>query len=73
MAREKTTTLKLLRAAMSGKAEDWDSEQVRPFRKKNPKTDRGRFKVHFLVGDKRATIRLHLDFKNGKVQYETTY
>jgi len=69
----KTTTLKLLRAAMSGKAEDWDSEQVRPFRKKNPKTDRGRFKVHFLVGDKRATIRLHLDFRNGKVQYETTY
>jgi len=69
----KTTTLKLLRAAMSGKAETWDPEQVRPFRKKNPETDQGRFEVHSLVGGERATIKLHLDFQNGEVQYETTY
>jgi len=69
----KTTSLKLLRAAMSGSARGWEPEEVRSFRKKNSETDRGRFEVHFLVSGERATVKLHFDFQNGEVQYETTY
>lgn len=69
----KTTSLQLLRAAMSGSAADWDTEQVRSFRKKNPRSDRGFFTVNFLAGDNKATIKLHFDFVEGHVEYETTY
>lgn len=69
----KTTSLKLLRAAMSGSARDWDADRVRSFRKKNPVSDRGAFTVEFAVGENKATIKLHFDFVEGHVQYETTY
>lgn len=69
----KTTSLQLLRAAMSGSARDWNTGKVRSFRKKNPSSDRGFFTVDFLAGDNKATIKLHFDFVEGHVQYETTY
>lgn len=69
----KTTSLKLLRAAMSGSARKWDADRVQSFRKKNPMSDRGAFTVEFAVGENKATIKLHFDFVEGHVQYETTY
>lgn len=70
----KTTSLELLRAAMSGSASDWDPEQIRSYRKREAgKTRTGNFTVSFKVADERATINLALDFVNGEARYSTTY
>lgn len=70
----KTTTLKLLRAALSGSAQDgrWSPETVREFRKKGSTADEGRFEVTLSVDDKRVTIIMKLDFVEGTVSYLTT-
>jgi DNA sulfur modification protein DndD len=73
----KTTSLELLRATMSGSAPDggeWDPETVRSYRKRGPeKTRIGVFAVFFEVDDNRATIKLTLNFANGKARYDSTY
>ncbi|MES2375371.1 MAG: hypothetical protein V4553_02270 [Bacteroidota bacterium] len=70
----KTTTLKLLRAALAG-PEMWNngSEQPINFRKDNSVTD-GHFILRLLYNrTKRLTIEIHFDFNdNGKFTYYTT-
>lgn len=69
----KTTSLKLLRAVMSGDAENWDPEVVRSYQKqKAPRTQPGVFTVRFEVDGQRVTIKLTLNFDEGKARYETT-
>src|SRR5690606_12775945 len=70
--RSKTTTLALLRAALSGVAEQWAPEQVRSFQKRPPTTDRGYFELRLLLNNRRVTIAMEFDFEKGRVVYRTT-
>lgn len=71
----KTTTLTLLRAALSGSAinESWDRHKISEFRKRNGGQPEGIFEVHLLLNDRRATIAMMFDFENGRVSYHTTH
>ena len=71
----KTTTLSLLRAALSGAAVDpgWDRQKVAEFRKRNSESTDGIFEVRLLLNDRRATIVMNFDFGNGRVSYGTTH
>lgn len=71
----KTTTLQLLRAAMSGQADNsgWSEDHVREFQKRDRVVDEGRFELYLLHDDRRLTIILEFDFQEGKVSYKTTY
>ncbi|RMB01949.1 ATP-binding protein [Eilatimonas milleporae] len=71
----KTTTLALLRAALSGAAADpgWDRQTISEYRKKNGSSSEGYFEVRLLLNDRRATILMEFDFENGRVSYKTTH
>lgn len=71
----KTTTLSLLRAALSGAADDplWDSKKIEEFKKRHSKKQFGFFEVRLLLNERRATIVMEFDFENGRVNYKTTY
>ena len=64
----KTTTLALLRAALSGAAIDpgWDRQTIAEYRKKNGASQHGYFEVRLLLNDRRATILMEFDFENGR-------
>lgn len=70
----KTTTLQLLRAALSGEADGggWAPARVRSFRK-SPAISKGVFRLvlHSAVG--RVTISMEFDFSQGVVKYRTTH
>jgi DNA sulfur modification protein DndD len=70
----KTTTLDLLRAALSGSAQDgkWDALRVREYQKKGSANSDGVFEVRLLLNDKRVTIIMYFDFENGTIHYKTT-
>lgn len=71
----KTTTLALLRAALSGvaAAPGWDRNTIAEFRKRNSDAPDGSFEVRLLLNDRRATIVMEFDFENGRVTYKTTH
>ena len=71
----KTTTLALLRAALSGAAIDpgWDRQTIAEYKKKNGALQHGYFEVRLLLNDRRATILMEFDFENGRVSYKTTH
>jgi len=71
----KTTTLALLRAALSGAAINpgWDRHTIAEFRKKNSDEPGGFFEVRLLLNERRATILMEFDFENGRVTYKTTH
>lgn len=71
----KTTTLKLLRAALSGSAQNnsWEPSEVREFQKRtSPAPAMGCFELKLLLGGKRATILMNFDFETGRISYKTT-
>jgi DNA sulfur modification protein DndD len=69
----KTTTLHLLRAALSGSAEGtWSPAQVRSLGKRGNESGSGFFRVSLLVDGRRVTIALNFDFDQGTVNYTTT-
>lgn len=70
----KTTTLELLRAALSGDGSDgtWDKARVKSFAKRdNPQRD-GLFVVTLQHNQKQITVRMKFDFNNGTVKFATT-
>ena len=71
----KTTTLDLLRAALSGAAVEpgWDRHRISEFRKRNSDVADGFFEVRLLLNERRATIVMEFDFENGRVSYRTTH
>ncbi len=71
----KTTTLDLLRAALSGEADKdkWDSSTVRALRKKNSHLEDGLFELRLTLNGKRLTIRMEFDFETGCIAYKTTW
>lgn len=68
----KTTTLQLLRAVLSGSAEDWPPDDVRDYRKRNSKSNTGQFELRLLLNDSRVTIIAFFDFEVGRVLFKTT-
>lgn len=70
----KTTTLELLRAALSGSLEDrGESADIRRFRKRDSDSDRGAFEVRLQLDDKPLTVALEFDFTLERVEYKTTW
>ena len=71
----KTTTLALLRAALSGAAvgQGWGRDAISELRKRNGSQSYGVFEVRLLLNERRATIAMEFDFENGHVLYKTTY
>lgn len=73
----KTTTLNLLRAALSGEALGWGQETIAQFSRKNHLTGElskpeGHFIVSCLCSGLRYTFALRFDFTNNTCHYETT-
>ena len=69
----KTTTLTLLRAALSGAAEEWDAQTVRSLSKKGNELGAGKFELTLTENDKRVTVLMSFDFESGDVRYRTTW
>lgn len=69
----KTTTLTLLRAALSGSGQEWVAERVIEFRKRGSNQSTGEFEVRLLLNELRTTILMLFDFENGHVSYKTTH
>lgn len=71
----KTTTLALLRAALSGAASapGWDPRTISEFRKKDSNEETGYFEVRLSLNGKRATVIMEFDFENDRVLYRTTH
>jgi DNA sulfur modification protein DndD len=68
----KTTTLELLRAALSG-SHSWTTDEIIELAKKGGNNDNGWFEVTLLLNDRRFTVVLEFDFIEGSVSYKTTY
>ena len=71
----KTTTLSLLRAALSGAAENgsWIQKQVRDLRKRDDTDTGGLFELRLAVNEKPLTIIMEFNFQSGRVNYKTTW
>jgi DNA sulfur modification protein DndD len=69
----KTTTLNLLRAALSGSAQEWTQEQIAEFRHNSNLAEFGLFIVRLSLNDRLLTFELEFDFKREKVKYRTTH
>ena len=72
----KTTTLSLLRAAMSGSGEQskliWENQSINEF-KKNESSVSGQFSLFLKLNEKRLTIIMEFDFQSNTVNYKTTF
>ena len=71
----KTTTLWLLRAALSGAAESggWSQKDVRDLRKRDDTETGCFFELRLAVNEKPLTIIMEFDFQSGQVHYKTTW
>ena len=71
----KTTTLELLRAALSGSAGDerWDRSRISEYRKRDSNRNDGLFEVSLLLSNRRVTIRMEFDFETNSVLYKTSH
>jgi hypothetical protein len=71
----KTTTLSLLRAALSGAGADgsWETAKVREYRKKGSTCPTGTFALRLALNGKRLTIAMDFDFEAGRIEFRTTF
>ena len=71
----KTTTLSLLRAALSGVAQNgrWSLKDIRALRKRGCINSEGFFELRLAVNEKPLTIIIEFDFQSGQVRYKTTW
>lgn len=71
----KTTTLSLLRAALSGAGADgaWETGRVREYRKKGSTNPTGTFTLRLALNEKRLTIIMEFDFDAGRIEFRTTF
>ena len=69
----KTTTLELLRAALSGSAEKWTPDKIKEFRKRKSDASTGTFTLQMLCNNQRLTILMEFNFDLGNVEYKTTW
>lgn len=67
----KTTTLTMLRAAMSGDARHWPPDRVKSYRTPGGDNPSGNFILNLLVDGDLLTFDLKFDFVEGVVKYKT--
>ena len=70
----KTTTLSLLRTAISGAADKnaWTRAQIDEYQKRDNPLPSGLFELRLLLNKRRVTIIMEFDFDNGRIYYKTT-
>lgn len=68
----KTTTLTMIRAAMNGEAQSWNSEKIKSLRRPGDLNSKGTFILRLKIDDHPLTFELTLDFEAGKAEYRTT-
>lgn len=68
----KTTTLNLIRAAMTGAARQWSPEFIRTFREPGASNEIGTFVLRLLVDETPLVFDLTFDFIQGAVSYRTS-
>lgn len=68
----KTTTLYLIRAILSGNAEQWGSEEVRSYRPAGSDVSEGKFVLFMQFDEDIYYFVLHLDYLEGTAWYETS-
>lgn len=68
----KTTTITLMRAALSGSAEEWNANQVREFRPVNSSVPEGKFYITVQFGNELYYYCLILNYESGKASYKTS-
>lgn len=68
----KTTSLTMIRAALTGDANNWTSDTIRGFRRPGQTDHSGSFVLRLTVDDKPLTIEMTFDFLEGTVKYRTT-
>lgn len=68
----KTTTLELIKAALSGSASDWTPDDVSRFKRHDSEALFGIFKINLLIDQKPLTIELKLNYEHNTVSYKTT-
>ena len=69
----KTTTLELLRAALTGTASGWKPGDVREMRRPGATNSNGEFRVTLLVNGRPLTFEMLFDLDEGAVAYRTTW
>jgi DNA sulfur modification protein DndD len=69
----KTTTLTLIRAAMTGSAERWDRDYVTSLRRARAENTDGRFVLRLLVDKLELTFEMTFDFVEGAVIYHSSH
>ena len=68
----KTTTLTLLRAALSGSGKDFSRQEILEFRKRNSSNRSGKFELRLAYNQRRLTVIMRFDFEEGSISYFTT-
>jgi DNA sulfur modification protein DndD len=68
----KTTTTKLLKACLHGRASSWSADEVREFRRHNDPRPSGVFAAKLVIDGRPLTIEIELDYDDGSVRYRTT-
>jgi len=68
----KTTTLELLRLALSGSAIHKSSSEIKKYSKRDGDSNQGRIEVALSVNGDRVTFIMSLDFGQGRAVYKTT-
>lgn len=69
----KTTTLSLLRAALSGNARDFNPSEVLEYQKRASDEPNGSFELTLEYNSKLLTIIMEFDFDLGKIFYRSTH
>jgi len=68
----KTTTLTMIRAALTGEARHWGVSKVREYQSRAGDNNVGRFRLDLAVDERPLTFEITLDFTEGRAQYRTT-
>lgn len=68
----KTTTLTMIKAAMTGEATSWNSDTIKGFRRPGEENSEGRFILTLAVDRHPLTFEIILDFEAGLATYRTT-
>jgi len=69
----KTTTLKLMRATLSGNAVKWSEETVREYQPIGSTARFGKFHIRVSFGSDKFRYTLILDYEQGTARYETSH
>lgn len=71
----KTTTLSLLRAALSGAGAEgsWDTAKVKEYQKRGSGGSTGTFELRLSLNGKRLTVKMDFDFDTGRIEFRTTF